>query len=46
MKITNTKTGKDVTRYAIQLLEGKINQKQFEELCGLNTPEEKSNKKA
>jgi len=35
MKVTNKKIGKDITRYAIQLLEKKITQKKFEKLTGL-----------
>ena len=36
MIITNKKTGKDITKYTIQLLEKKITQKEFEKLTGLN----------
>ena len=36
MKITNKKTGKDITRHYIKLLEKKITPKEFEKLTGLN----------
>ena len=36
MIITNKKTGKDITKYYIQLLEKKITQKEFEKLTGLS----------
>lgn len=35
MKVTNKKTGKDITKYTIQYLENKITKKEFEKLTGL-----------
>jgi len=35
MKMVNKKTGKDITKFVLQLLQGKITQKEFEKLTGL-----------
>lgn len=35
MIVTNTKTGEDITKYCILLLEKKITQEEFEELTKL-----------
>ena len=34
-QVVNKKTGKDITKHVLDLLSGKINQKQFEKLTGL-----------
>ena len=41
MKVTNHK-GENITKYVLQLLQGKINQKQFEKLTGLKKDKMKS----
>ena len=35
MQVVNKKTGKDITRYVLDLLSGKIDKKKFEKLTGL-----------
>jgi len=35
MQMINKKTGKDVTRHVLDLLQGKISKKEFEKLTGL-----------
>ena len=35
MKMVNKKTGKDITKFVLQLLQGKITQKEFEKITGL-----------